>query len=120
LGKSFREENNPDTMRATKLRLREFYQLEFHLFAGDNTKCPFHEYGVEALTDYFGGFSEKVHPDMLPHYSESTYDWLVGVADRLEVAGCSKRTDWDHGIIFEVSIGIDRLCAMIKDQQLQL
>lgn len=33
VGCSFRDEANPDTMRASKLRLIQFYQMEFQLFA---------------------------------------------------------------------------------------
>jgi hypothetical protein len=30
----------------------------------------------------------------------------------LEVAGCSVRTDWPHGMVFEVAIGLDRLVTL--------
>jgi len=30
----------------------------------------------------------------------------------LEVAGCSERTDWPEGVVFEVAIGLDRLVAL--------
>lgn len=33
----------------------------------------------------------------------------------LEVAGCSERTDWPEGVIYEISIGIDRLLAMLLE-----
>lgn len=38
-----------------------------------------------------------------------THDWHL---DGLEVAGCSIRKDWPHGIVFEVAIGLDRLVAL--------
>jgi len=109
-GKSFREETNPETMRASKLRLIEFHQLEFELFASEGTKADYVKKAVDALIDRFGGEWEEVKED-LPHYSRRTVDWYIG---DLEVAGCSERTDWEHGIIYEVSIGIDRLLRMIQ------
>ena len=104
-GKSFREETNPETMRASKLRLVEFHQLEFELFASDGTKADYIRDAVLELMGRFGGDMEEVKDD-LPHYSRRTIDWYI---DGLEVAGCSERTDWEGGIIYEVSIGIDRL-----------
>ena len=105
-GKSFRDEDNPDTMRVGKLRLVEFHQLEFELFCSTDTKADYLGAALSALTRRFGG--QLVMADELPHYSRRTVDWMM---DGLEVAGCSERTDWPHGVIFEVSIGIDRLLA---------
>lgn len=107
-GKSFRDETNPDTMRASRLRLVEFHQLEFHLFARHGTMAPYLDTALSALAERFGG--EAKEADELPHYSRRTIDWEM---DGLEVAGCSERTDWEHGLIFEVSIGIDRLLAQL-------
>lgn len=53
--------------------------------------------------------SKAVDADELPHYSERTIDWHIG---DLEVAGCSVRKDWPHGVVFEVAIGLDRLVAL--------
>jgi len=103
-GKSFRDEDRPETMRASKLRLVEFHQLEFELFTDAGTKADYIGVALDALTKRFGG--EAVDADELPHYSRRTRDWMM---DGLEVAGCSERTDWPEGIIHEVSIGIDRL-----------
>jgi len=104
LGKSFREEANAKTMRATHLRLTEFYQLEFELFAAEGTRADYIMEALKALTGRFGG--EIVTPPDLPHYSRRTLDWEI---DGVEVAGCSERTDWPEGVVYEVSIGIERL-----------
>lgn len=104
LGKSFRDEANAGTMRATHLRLTEFHQLEFELFAAEGTKADYVMEALKALTGRFGG--EIVTPDDLPHYSRRTLDWEIG---GVEVAGCSERTDWPEGTVHEVSIGIERL-----------
>lgn len=108
-GKSFREESNPETMRASKLRLIEFHQLEFQLFASEGTKADYIKDAAKELQFRFGGELTEVKND-LPHYSRRTIDWEI---DGLEVAGCSERTDWEHGIIYEVSIGIDRLLKQL-------
>ena len=104
VGKSFRNEENSGTMRSTKLRLREFYQIEFQLFAQDGTKADYIGFAIDALCKRFGG--EKILVGDPPHYSESTIDWDL---DNIEVASCSVRKDWDGGMLFEVSIGLDRL-----------
>lgn len=106
VGLSFRDEKKPDTMRASKLRLVQFYQMEFQLFCSHGTKAPYLEAAINALTSLYGGVQE--HPEDLPHYSEKTIDWMM---DGLEVAGLSKRKDWEHGEVYEVAIGLDRLVA---------
>lgn len=106
VGLSFRDEKKPDTMRASKLRLVQFYQMEFQLFCSHGTKAPYLDAAITALTTLYGG--EAVTPDELPHYSEKTIDWMM---DGLEVAGLSKRTDWEPGEVYEVAIGLDRLVA---------
>lgn len=106
VGKSFREETNPETMRASKLRLREFYQMEFQLFTSATTKADYLTSALTQLTNRFGGII--IEATELPHYSRRTLDWEM---DGLELAGCSERTDWEPGIIYEVSIGLDRLLA---------
>jgi len=111
-GLSFREEANPETMRASKLRLRQFHQMEFQLFAAHGSQAPYLETALEALTKRYGG--KVVAATELPHYSSKTLDWMIG---DLEVAGCSVRTDWPEGLVFEVAIGLDRLTAlqMVED-----
>jgi len=108
VGKVFREEKNPETMRASKLRLVEFYQIEFQLFAAANTGANYLEAALGNLTKRFGG--EIVKAEELPHYSIKTLDWEL---DGLELAGCSIRKDWPEGLLFEVSIGLDRLLATV-------
>ena len=111
VGCSFRDEAKPDTMRASKLRLVQFYQIEFQLFTSEGTKAPYLESALDALTKRYGG--TIVTADELPHYSERTLDWHIG---DLEVAGCSKRKDWAHGDVYEIAIGLDRLVALqMKD-----
>jgi glycyl-tRNA synthetase (class II) len=107
VGLSFRDEAKPDTMRASKLRLVQFYQMEFQLFASHGSKAPYIEAALDELTRVYGGV--VVQADELPHYSEKTTDWHIGA---LEVAGCSVRKDWAHGTVFEVAIGLDRLVAL--------
>lgn len=107
VGLSFRDEAKPDTMRASKLRLVQFYQMEFQLFARHGSHANYIEAALDALVSAYGG--EKITADDLPHYSEKTIDWHI---DGLEVAGCSVRKDWEHGMVFEVAIGLDRLVAM--------
>lgn len=110
VGLSFRDEKNAETMRASKLRLVQFYQMEFQLFCSHDTKAPYLEAAIKALTSLYGG--EAVVPEDLPHYSRKTIDWMM---DGLEVAGLSERTDWEHGVVFEVAIGLDRLVAKQLD-----
>ena len=108
VGCSFRDEKKADTMRATKLRLRQFYQMEFQLFASVGSKAPYLETALDRLVALYGGSYSAPSGD-LPHYSEKTLDWHIG---ELEVAGCSVRTDWPGGMVFEVAIGLDRLVAL--------
>lgn len=107
VGCSFRDEKKADTMRASQLRLIQFYQMEFQLFASHGTKAPYLQTALKKLIDVYGG--EIITADVLPHYSDLTMDWMI---DGLEVAGCSIRKDWPHGIVFEVAIGLDRLVAL--------
>ncbi len=107
VGCSFRDEKNSETMRASKLRLVQFYQMEFQLFASVGSKAPYLERALERLVSMYGG--EIVEAEELPHYSEKTLDWMI---DGLEVAGCSIRKDWEKGLVFEVAIGLDRLVAL--------
>lgn len=107
VGLSFRNEQNADTMRASKLRLMQFYQMEFQLFTSSSTMMKYLEPTLDALTKKYGGTFKEA--DELPHYSEHTLDWYI---DDLEVAGCSVRKDWPHGKVFEIVIGLDRLVAL--------
>lgn len=109
VGCSFRDEKNAETMRATKLRLRQFYQLEFQLFCSEGTKAPYLDAAGAILTFLYGGGLNEVSNLDLPHYSTKTIDWFIG---DLEVGGLSVRKDWKHGMVFEVAIGLDRLVAL--------
>ncbi len=110
VGLSFRDEVKPDTMRASKLRLVQFYQMEFQLFCGEGTKAPYLDAAITKLIETYGG--RFTVPEELPHYSEETTDWMFG---DLEVAGLSIRKDWKHGMVFEVAIGLDRLVALTME-----
>lgn len=114
VGCSFREEANPETMRASRLRLRQFYQMEFQLFCSVGTMAPYIEEALKSLIRTFGGEVEIASE--LPHYSEKTIDWII---NGMEVAGCSIRKDWKHGMVFEVAIGLDRLVALSFQQNTQ-
>lgn len=109
VGLSFRDESYTNTMKASKLRLVQFYQMEFQLFASLDSKAPYLETALTELIKVYGGKAVKVKEEELPHYSEKTLDWHI---NELEVAGCSIRKDWEHGIVFEVAIGLDRLVAL--------
>lgn len=107
-GKSFRNESNSETMRASKLRLREFWQLEFQLICSEGTQAPYLAESLDSLIDNFGG--EKVIVDDLPHYSKMTLDWEI---NGIEVASLSQRTDLEGYDLFEVAIGTDRLVNIL-------
>lgn len=112
VGISFRDEERSETMRASQLRLIQFYQMEFQLFASTGSMAPYLESALESLTKLYGG--EIVSPADIPHYSLKTLDWTM---NGLEVAGCSVRNDWPHGMVFEVAIGLDRLVAIQLSRQ---
>lgn len=109
VGCSFRDENTSETMRATKLRLVQFYQMEFQLFASHGSKAPYLETILSRLTEIYGGNIIVVTED-LPHYSEKTLDWEI---EGLEIASASIRNDWSSGMVFELAIGLDRLVALL-------
>lgn len=111
-GKSFRDEKNPDTMRATKLRLREFWQMEFQLFCLPDTKADYLGQALEALVTRYGG--NAVAATELPHYSRKTVDWHMG---DLEVAGCSLRIDFPGLEVTEIALGLDRLVALLTREK---
>ena len=46
----FLDEKKADTMRASQLRLIQFYQMEFQLFASHGTKAPYLETALDTLT----------------------------------------------------------------------
>lgn len=108
-GKSFRDEKKGETMRASKLRLREFWQMEFQLFCLPGTKADYIGRAVSVLAERYGG--EASVADELPHYSICTIDWML---NGLEVAGCSIRTDFEGLEVHEVAVGLDRLVAMLE------
>ena len=82
--------------------------MEFQLFTRPGSMAPYLEAALGALMRRFGGQSETALD--LPHYSAKTIDWMM---DGLEVAGCSQRKDWEHGDVYEIAIGLDRLVAKL-------
>ena len=88
--------------------------MEFQLFASHGSKAPYLETALETLVKHYGG--KIIAAQDLPHYSEKTLDWQMG---ELEVAGCSIRKDWPHGMVFDVAIGLDRLVAMSFENKLK-
>ena len=76
VGISFRDEDKAETMRASRLRLVQFYQMEFQLFASHGSKAPYIEAALDKLVRAYGG--KAAIADELPHYSEKTIDWRTG------------------------------------------
>jgi hypothetical protein len=109
VGCSFRNEKNADGFRATKLRLKQFYQIEFQLFASSGTHADYLNTALDALIKNYGGEKVILEESDLPHYSSKTIDWEI---NGIEVASCSQRMDWQNGIIYEVAIGLDRLVSL--------
>lgn len=109
-GKSFRDEENKDSMRVSKLRLREFYQIEFQLFVNHGTKANYIERALVSLIGRYGGSFRVLPPEETPHYSVVTRDWEI---DGVEICSCSIRKDFPEGELHEVSIGLDRLVRAI-------
>lgn len=109
-GISFRDEENSEGMRASKLRLRQFWQLEFQLFTSPGTMAPYLTVALDSLIANYGGESIRIDDIDLPHYSEMTLDWEI---KGIEVASLSCRKDWQYGKVFEVAIGLDRLISLL-------
>lgn len=112
-GLSFRNEAKPQSMRTTRLRLRQFYQLEFQIFAAQSTGADYLSAVMDSLIKAYGGESVIVPEDDLSHYSKRTIDWEI---DGIEAGGLSIRTDWEYGKVYEISLGLDRLVKMTMDK----
>lgn len=115
VGKSFRDEQ---ARPFSELRFREFYQLEYQLFASPDSKADY--FGeclraagraVRRVTEAEPRFDEVGHSD-LAHYSSRTVDVYAG---EHEVAAISARTDMPGTLVVETSVGLDRLTALRKD-----
>ncbi len=106
-GKSFRKEQDQPL---TKLRLKEFYQLEFQNLYSPTTK---NDYSVAILATVREMIAEMIGPchiedsDRLPDYAEWTKD-VVADKTSMEVCSISKRKDLKDTCNIEVAIGTDR------------
>ena len=117
-GKSFRREQDQPL---TKMRLKEFYQLEFQcLFAPSTAKdyAPELINAVREAMECFVGPCRIEDGDRLPNYAEWTKDivWLGehrfanqdNLFPEMELASISKRKDLEKVCNIEVAIGMDR------------
>ena len=78
VGISFRDEAKPDTMRASKLRLVQFYQMEFQLFASHGSKAPYLEAALGELTKRYGGTAD-VADELLTTVRKRLIGTLMGL-----------------------------------------
>lgn len=107
-GKSFRREQESSL---NKMRLKEFYQLEFQIIFGTTTA---NDYSVKLYPDVLKAISNmlgecRMEPsDRLPNYSEETIDIICSKSD-MEVCSMSKRKDLEGYKVIEVAIGTDRI-----------
>lgn len=106
-GKSFRREQD---FPLSKMRLKEFYQLEFQCIYSPSTKCDYSEAMIpcvqRTLSQVIGPC--RVEPsDRIPAYAEWTQD-IVCEATDMEVCSISLRKDFPDAKVLEVAIGTDR------------
>lgn len=106
INKSFRNEDS-DAMRLSKLRLREFWQMEFQLFYSKDTKADYHSRFLEEWQSF--GVFQELPAEELPPYSLRTTDIEV---NSVEVASLSTRKDYSVPV-FEMSFGLDRLVEVL-------
>lgn len=105
LGKSFRREQDQPL---GKMKLKEFYQLEFQCIYGLTTKNDYSESlipVVQNMIEKFVGTCRVEDSDRLPHYAEWTRDV---VCNDMEVCSMSLRKDFPDAKCFEIAIGMDR------------
>jgi glycyl-tRNA synthetase len=110
-GKSFRAEQDQPT---TKMRLKEFHQLEFQCIYSPSTKCDYSEKlipVVQQVISEFIGPCRTEASDRLPAYAEWTTDIVCEKTD-MEVCSISLRKDFQScqhdAKVLEVAIGTDR------------
>ena len=104
-GKSFRKEQDQPL---TKMKLKEFYQLEFQMIYSESTKCDYSIKAIEAVKEFLCSILDDVTEepsDRLPDYSESTTDLI---SNGMEIASISKRKDFQHPVL-EFAFGLDRI-----------
>ncbi len=106
-GKSFRQEQDQPL---TKMRLKEFYQLEFQILYDMKTANDYSVAvvpAVQQMIERFVGSCKTELSDRLPDYSEMTID-VVHEKSEMELCSISKRKDFDGVRCLEVAIGTDR------------
>lgn len=106
-GKSFRREQDQATK---KMRLKEFYQLEFQCIYSANTANDYSLAVIPAVKEMISKMIGECYieaSDRLPDYSESTTD-IVCYRNKMEVCSISKRKDFEGAKVLEVAIGTDR------------
>lgn len=106
-GKSFRiEQDQP----ASKMKLKEFYQLEFQCIYGLTTANDYSEKMIPIVNDMISSFIGPCRieqSDRLPDYSEKTAD-IVCEKSGMEVCSISIRKDFPNAKVLEIAIGTDR------------
>ena len=122
-GKSFRPEED-DGASPSKMRFKEFWQLEFQCIYSESTKANYREGLIPLVCREINRVCMRrlseirvVDSDRLPSYSENTRDIEVYYNDRwTEVASCSIRNDFDDGTkVTEIAVGLDRLATIAHD-----
>lgn len=107
-GKSFRREQDQPL---TKMRLKEFYQLEFQILYDVKTANDYSLAVIPAVREMIENFIGPcgiMESDRLPDYSESTTD-IVCLRSQMEICSISKRKDFEGAKCLEVAIGTDRV-----------
>ena len=89
INKSFRDENS-EAMRLSRLRFREFYQVEFQLFDSPDTKADYHQTFVDNFR-FENLVPVEIPASELPPYSTRTTDLN---SREFEVASLSTRKDF--------------------------
>jgi glycyl-tRNA synthetase len=106
-GKSFRKEQDQPS---SKVKLKEFYQLEFQILYSPDTKNDYSKNVISALQKIIslecGKKCSIEKSDRLPKYSLETTDIMC---EELEICSISKRQDFDLGMCLEVAVGTDRI-----------
>jgi glycyl-tRNA synthetase len=139
VGKSFRREQDQPS---SKMRLKEFYQMEFQCIYTTDTLNDYLEAVLKPIAHmihaYTGMATRVVESDRLPSYSERTMDVEAILVDNfdefvtMEMCSISRRTDFPskllfqtkHGImekdalVLEIAIGLDR-CVYARQQYLK-
>ena len=104
-GKSFRQEQDQPL---SKVKLKEFYQLEFQCIYSPSTGVDYMTImpnKIARMIQSIVGNTFLVASDRLPNYSEKTMDIEV---NGMEVCSISQRKDFENAKVLEIAIGLDR------------